>query len=103
MTPERILDYYPDPIEGGVITAGASIYCRGKAGVSLLEIMPEESGDKLVVVKVTTALPPRTSVLLAVAVVLATSSRTHRPAPALNPAWLYWADSTPPSKSKNPP
>lgn len=56
MTPERILDYYPDPIEGGVITAGASIYCRGKAGVSLLEVLPEESSDELVVVKVTTAL-----------------------------------------------
>lgn len=55
MTPERILDYYPSPIEGGVIESGTKIYCRGKAGVSLLETVSEESNEKLLVVKVTTA------------------------------------------------
>lgn len=55
MTPERILDYYPAAIEGGVIEPGASLYCRGKSGVSLLEIVAAESSDSLRVVKVTTA------------------------------------------------
>ncbi len=55
MTPERILDYYPTAIDGGVIEAGASIYCRGKTGVSLLEVIPEHSSDQLLVIKVTTA------------------------------------------------
>jgi hypothetical protein len=55
MTPQRILDYYPSPIEGGVIEPGRKIYCRGKSGVSLLEIVSEESSEKLLVVKVTTA------------------------------------------------
>lgn len=55
MTPQRILDYYPSPIEGGVIESRCKIYCRGKAGVSLLEIVPEESSELLFVVKVTTA------------------------------------------------
>ena len=63
MTPERILDYYPDPIEGGIIEPCVSIYCRGKAGVSLLEIIPSESNETLLVLKVTTATnvkPPYT-------------------------------------------
>lgn len=64
MTPERILDYYPSAIEGAVVEVGASLYCRGKAGVSLLEVIPSESTDQLVVVKVTTAnglKPPYTA------------------------------------------
>lgn len=64
MTPERILDYYPAAIEGGVIEPGASIYCRGKSGVSLLEIIAGESDEQLLVVKVTTAAnlsPPFTA------------------------------------------
>ncbi|MEH6568215.1 MAG: hypothetical protein V7709_04005 [Halioglobus sp.] len=63
MTPERILDYYPDPLEGGIIEPGVSFYCCGKAGVSLLEIIPSESNEKLIVLKVTTATnmrPPYT-------------------------------------------
>jgi hypothetical protein len=40
MTPERILDYYPSPIEGGTIESGSMIFCRGKAGTSLLEVVP---------------------------------------------------------------
>jgi hypothetical protein len=55
MTPQRILDYYPSPIEGGVIEPGRKIYCRGKAGVSLLETVPGASSEELLVVKVTTA------------------------------------------------
>lgn len=55
MTPDRILDYYPAPIDGGIIEQGASIYCRGKFGISLLELIPSESSDQLLVVKVTTA------------------------------------------------
>ncbi|MEH6583400.1 MAG: hypothetical protein V7754_15795 [Halioglobus sp.] len=54
-TPERILDYYPSPIEGGVIEQGRKIYCLGKAGVSLLEVVPEQSNEQLLVIKVTTA------------------------------------------------
>ena len=47
MTPQRILDYYPSPTEGGVIEPGLKIYCRGKAGVSLLETVPQECREAL--------------------------------------------------------
>ena len=62
MTPERILDYYPEPIEGGVFEAGRAIWCRGAMGVSMLERL-DESTDECVVVLVTTAVglePPYT-------------------------------------------
>lgn len=55
MTPERILDYYPGALEGGVIEQGSSFFCWGKSGVSLLELMHAESSEQLLVVKVTTA------------------------------------------------
>ena len=55
LTPERILDYYPQPIEGGVLEPGQAIWCRGEIGVSILERVAAESSDSLVVVKVTTA------------------------------------------------
>lgn len=64
VTPERILDYYPGPIEGGIIEAGSAIYCRGKSGVSLLEIDHSASDDRVLVVKVSTAsklAPPYTA------------------------------------------
>jgi hypothetical protein len=64
MTPARILDYYPSAIDGGIIESGASFYCRGKAGVSLLEVIPSESTEQLLVLKVTTATnikPPFTA------------------------------------------
>jgi hypothetical protein len=64
MTPARILDFYPAPIEGGVIVPGASIYCRGKTGVSLMERVSSESSDDILVLKVTTATnikPPFTA------------------------------------------
>ena len=63
MTPERILDYYPAPIEGGVFEAGCSIWCRGEIGVSMLEHVVDESTDDCMVVRVTTAVglePPYT-------------------------------------------
>jgi hypothetical protein len=63
MTPERILDYYPDPISGGVFEEGRSIWCRGAIGVSMLERVDAESSDDRLVVLVTTAAglePPYT-------------------------------------------
>lgn len=56
LTPERILDYYPDPVEGGVFEAGKAIFCRGAIGASLLERIDAESNDALVVLRVTTAI-----------------------------------------------
>jgi hypothetical protein len=63
LTPERILDYYPLPLEGGVIDAGRAIWCRGEMGVSMLELVDDESTEDCVVVLVTTAIgldPPYT-------------------------------------------
>jgi hypothetical protein len=63
MTPERVLDYYPDPIEGGVFEAGRAIWCRGAIGVSMLERVDDRSTDDCLVVLVTTAVglePPYT-------------------------------------------
>ncbi len=63
MTPERILDYFPSPLDGGVLDPGRAIYCRGKSGVSLLQIDEVNSKDSHVVVKVSTAMklkPPLT-------------------------------------------
>jgi len=62
LTPDRILDYYPAPVEGGVFEAGRSIWCRGEMGVSMLELL-DESTDDCVTVLVTTAIglePPYT-------------------------------------------
>ena len=56
LTPERILDYFPSPVDGGVLEPGNSIYCRGEMGTSMLELVAEESSDELMVIKVTTAL-----------------------------------------------
>ncbi len=64
MTPDRILDYYPAAIDGGILEPGSSIYCRGKSGISLLEVDPSESDHRHLVVKVTTATaldPPFTA------------------------------------------
>src|SRR3954453_13202614 len=63
MTPERILDYYPDPIEGGVFEGGRAMWCRGAIGVSMLERVDEESTEDRLVILVTTAVglePPYT-------------------------------------------
>lgn len=56
LTPDRILDYFPSPVEGGVLEPGKAIFCRGEMGTSMLELLPEESNDSLMVIKVTTAL-----------------------------------------------
>ena len=56
MTPERILDYYPQSVGGGVLEAGRAIYCRGEMGVSLLELIEPECTENRVVIKVTTAI-----------------------------------------------
>lgn len=59
MTPERILDYYPMPVEGGVLEPGKAFFCRGEMGVSLLESVPGavvQNGQELIVLKVTTAI-----------------------------------------------
>ena len=56
LTPERILDYFPEPLDGGVLEPGKSIYCRGAMVISMLELLEAESSDELVVIKVTTAL-----------------------------------------------
>lgn len=55
MTPDRILDYYPSPLDGGVIEPDRIIYCRGKSGVSLLELLEAESCPSKKVIKVTVA------------------------------------------------
>lgn len=56
LTPDRILDYYPDPVEGGVLEPGRAIFCRGAMGASMLERVDAESSDDLLVLKVTTAI-----------------------------------------------
>ncbi|MFK7896356.1 MAG: hypothetical protein AB8G23_10990 [Myxococcota bacterium] len=56
MTPERILDYYPSPVEGGVLEPGIAYFCRGEMGVSLLERVASASNEDVLVLKVTTAI-----------------------------------------------
>lgn len=56
MTPERILDDYPQPVAGGVLEAGHAIWCQGQMGVSMLERIEDACNESLVVIKVTTAL-----------------------------------------------
>ena len=59
MTPERILDYYPSPVGGGVLEPGQAFYCQGEMGVSMLERIPGEGAepnDDLFILKVTTAI-----------------------------------------------
>lgn len=55
LTPDRILDYFPQPVEGGVLEPGRAIWCRGEMGVSMLELVEAETTDAVVVVKVSTA------------------------------------------------
>jgi hypothetical protein len=55
LTPERILDYYPDPVDGGVLEPGKAIWCRGGAGVSMLETLESESTADCLVILVSTA------------------------------------------------
>ena len=63
MTPERILDYYPGGVDGGVIEPGTAIYCRAEGSVSLLQVDQAASTDSTLVVDVFTAIglePPYT-------------------------------------------
>ena len=55
LTPERILDYYPDPVAGGVLEPGKAIWCQGGNGVSMLETVEAESTDDCLVILVSTA------------------------------------------------
>ncbi|MGB0620728.1 MAG: hypothetical protein ACPGVZ_14790 [Myxococcota bacterium] len=55
LTPERILDYFPQPVEGGVLEPGKAIWCRGEMGVSMLEVVEAETTDAMLVIKVSTA------------------------------------------------
>jgi len=55
LTPERILDYYPQPVGGGVLEPGKAIYCQGESGVSMLELIEAECTADCVVILVTTA------------------------------------------------
>jgi carbon monoxide dehydrogenase subunit G len=43
MTPERIADYFPGVIDYGTFEAGKSIWCSSKSGVSLLQLIEEET------------------------------------------------------------
>ncbi|HEX4863783.1 MAG TPA: hypothetical protein VFV02_06910 [Acidimicrobiales bacterium] len=55
MDPDRILDYYPAPLEGGVFEPGRSIWCRGEGSVAMLELLEDESTHDCVVVLCTIA------------------------------------------------
>ena len=43
MTPERIADYFPGVIDCGTFETGKSIWCSAKTGVSLLQLIEEET------------------------------------------------------------
>jgi hypothetical protein len=63
MDPQRILDYYPSPVDAGTFEEGRSLWCRGQGSVSMLELLEDQSTDDCVVVLVTTAVglePPYT-------------------------------------------
>lgn len=55
MDPNRILDYYPSPLECGVFERGRSIWCRGEESVAMLELLEDETSDDCVVVQCTIA------------------------------------------------
>ena len=56
MTPARILDYYPMGLDGGILEPEQAIWCQSQMGASLLEVLPKQSNDNVVVIKVTTAI-----------------------------------------------
>lgn len=55
VSPERIMDYYPKGLSCGVFEPGERFYCYGKAGVSLIERVPEASDENKIVLRVTSA------------------------------------------------
>lgn len=48
-TPERIMDYYPSPLSCSVVEPNRSMICRGRSGVSLLEITSDHTDDQGVI------------------------------------------------------
>lgn len=50
LTPERILDYYPSPIEGGVFVEGRSIWIRLKSGVTAMELVSDKLNPHMMTV-----------------------------------------------------
>lgn len=55
-TPDRVLDYTPGGIEGGVFQEGRAIWCRGETDVTLIEFREEESTEDRAVVFLCTAI-----------------------------------------------
>ena len=56
LSPEAVLDYFPNPIEAWVIEEGKSIFCRGWQACSVIELV-ETSNDGLhVITKVSNAM-----------------------------------------------
>jgi hypothetical protein len=63
-TPERIMAYNPDAIEGGVLEPGHSVWFRTETGVTVVERIEEACTDDCVVVRGTVApglVPPFTA------------------------------------------
>jgi carbon monoxide dehydrogenase subunit G len=53
--PERIADYYPGLIDYGTFTPGKAIWCSGKSGVSLLEVLEQDSSGSRITLEVITS------------------------------------------------
>ena len=53
MTPDKVLQYAPAPIDGGIFREGEQFWIRLKSGVSLVEKLNAESNANRVTVKVT--------------------------------------------------
>ncbi len=53
--PERIADYYPGLVDFGTFSPGKSIWCSGRSGVSLLEVMEDESTRSRITLEVITS------------------------------------------------
>lgn len=59
LTPERIMDYFPSPLECGTFIEGKSIWCSGKSGVCLLEFNSADSKTGQVTLNVYNARIPK--------------------------------------------
>jgi len=60
ITPERVMDYYPDATGCGTFIPGKAIWCSNKTGVSLLEVIgtPTEKDITLRVITANGLTPP---------------------------------------------
>jgi len=47
ITPERVMDYYPDATGCGTFETGKAIWCSNKTGVSLLEVVDRPAHNKV--------------------------------------------------------